>query len=214
MHYKPAQPGCDQLPRRSLLLSSAASSQLLWLWFNVVAVLALLLGPLTATAQIRVWNVGDRVEAGPNGYHPATVLAVSPAKVSFRLHYEDNAHPDDWVEGYWIRPRNTQAKADALAANGPRLGKYLIYVYATSFGAYNGYFLLQPGGNYQLFLPGGKSAGGGTYAFDRATATVKWQTGPFASKDWDGTQKLIVEREGKGYTIWLKNRTIGSNSSD
>lgn len=165
-------------------------------------------------AQVVVWKVGDKVEAGPGGYHPATVLKVSDAKVSFYLHYEDNSHPDDWVEGYWIRARNTQVKANAAAKNGPRLGKYLIYGYATSAGAYNGYFILKAGDNYEVFLPGGKSAGSGTYNFDKSTTTVKWNSGPFASKDWDGTQKLDVERDGKTYIIRLKARTIGSNSID
>ena len=165
-------------------------------------------------AQVIVWKVGDKVEAGPGGYHPATVLKVSDAKVSFYLHYEDNSHPDDWVEGYWIRKRNTQARADAAAKNGPRLGKYLIYGYATSFAAYNGYFMLTGGNNYEVFLPGGKSAGSGTYSFDKSTSTVKWNSGPFASKDWDGTQKLDVERDGKTYIIRLKARTIGTSSID
>jgi|GEM_PF-6322673 len=165
-------------------------------------------------AQAIVWKAGDKVEAGPGGYHPATVLKVSDAKVSFFLHYEDNAHPDGWVEGYWIRARNTQVKADAAAKNGPRLGKYLILGYATTFAAYDGFFMLKPANNYEVFLSGGKSAGSGTYRFDQSTTTVKWLSGPFANKDWDGTQKLEVQREGKTYIIRLKARTIGSNSTD
>lgn len=167
-----------------------------------------------ANAQVNHWKTGDKVEAGPNGYHPATVLEVSKAGVSFRLHYEDNAHPDDWVEGYWIRARNTQAKADAAAANGPLPGKYLIYSYATSFGAYNGYFIMESGGAYEVFLAGGKSTGKGRYSFDKVNKVVKWNSGPFANKDWDGTQKLEVSREGKTYIIRLKARTIGTYSTD
>jgi len=169
---------------------------------------------ISAKAQAVVWKVGDKVEAGPGNYHPATVLKVSDAKVSFYLHYEDGAYPDGWVQGFLIRARDTQAKADAAAANGPRLGKYRIYGYAGTYAAYNGYFLLKAGGNYEVFNPGDKSIGSGSYNFNKTTVTVKWLSGPFADKDWDGTQKLEVSREGKTYIIRLKARTIGSSSSD
>ena len=170
---------------------------------------------LYAKAQIKAWIVGDKVEAGPAGYHPATVLQVSDNKTSFRLHYDDKAYTDSWVEGSLIRPKDTQAKIDADAVKtGPRLGKYIVLGYASSLGAYNGYFILQPADKYEFFIEGGKSIGKGTYNFDKATSTVKWNSGPLAGRDWDGSQRFEVTREGKTHTIRLKLRTIGTNSPD
>lgn len=172
---------------------------------------AALLFSTSAAAQTK-FNVGDKVEAGAAYAHPATILKVGGA--SYFIHYDDNYAPDEWQQVYMIRAAGTQKRADAAATAGPRPGKYLIYGYAGTFGAYNGYFMLKPGGAYDLFLPGGKPAGSGTYAFNPATTTVKWQSGPFADPAWDGTQKFEVSREGKTHIIRLKARTIGTNSTD
>lgn len=97
----------------------------------------------------------------------------------------------------------------------PRLGKYRIL----SYGAVGkpplvlGHFELQKGNVYKVFLPGGKPAGEGTYAFDAATKAVVWKTGPYAmEKGWGGG--FEIDREGKTHKIRLKRTTIGTNSID
>ena len=160
------------------------------------------------------WKVGDKVEAGPGAYHNAIILAVSPSKSYYRLHYDDGAFPDNnWLSFSFIRARNTQAKTDVEEAKGPRNGKYLIYIYMQGTGTYYGYFNLS-GGSYEMFSLGGKSIGKGTYKFDKSTKKVKWDNGPFTEKGWDGTQQFEVSREGKTHIIRLRGNTIGTNSTD
>ena len=162
----------------------------------------------------QVWKVGDKVETTQGKNHPATILAVSKGNTYYKVHYDDNGWADGWIEGYWIKARNADAINNALAADGPRTGKYTIYVYNSGFGAYDGYFILKGGGNYEVYLPGGSSAGKGNYSFDKAKMVVIWKSGPFANKAWDGTQKFEVERGGKTNIIRLKQNTIGTNSTD
>lgn len=174
----------------------------------------------SSVAQTQKWKVGDKVIAGTAGAGivPGTIVEISATGLYYRVHYESSTYP--WNNGYgWyqlfdLHARNEQEKADAEAAKGPRLGKYLIYGYPTSVGVYNGYFVLQSGGTYEVFSPGGRSTGNGTYNFNGATKTVKWNSGPFTDKIWDGTQKLDVERDGKTHIIRLKRTTIGTNSTD
>ena len=178
------------------------------------ASLSVLICPSAAVARNDELKVGDKIDAEP-GDHPATILEVSPSKTSFRIHYEDNAYPDGWLAVYMVEERDKQKKLDSLATQGPRVGKYLMYAYgAGSVGLYIGYFELRPGGQYKVFAPGGKDIGGGKYGFDKTKTRIQWAGGPFASKDWDGTQKFEVSREGKTHIVRLKRNTIGTNSTD
>jgi hypothetical protein len=99
------------------------------------------------------------------------------------------------------------------AVTGPRPGKYLIHSYgATSKPPlYLGYFLLDKGGTYEVFLPGDKSSGKGQYAFDAKKKEVTWKSGPY-EKDWGGA--FTLERAGKTHQIRLKRTTVATNSSD
>lgn len=99
--------------------------------------------------------------------------------------------------------------------DAPRLGKYRIL----SYGAVGkpplvlGSFELKKGNVYEVFLPGGRSTGEGTYAFDAAAKAVVWKTGPYAmEKGWGGA--FEVDREKKTHKIRLKRTTIGTNSLD
>lgn len=165
-----------------------------------------------APAQIKRFSVGEKVDAGAAYAHRATVLKFEGA--SYFLHYDEPNMPDGWQPVYMVRAAGTEERNAAAATAGPRPGKYLILGYAGTIPQPNGSFILKPGGSYEVFLPGGRSIGSGTYAFDAATTTVKWKSGPFADPGWDGTQKFEVSREGKTHIIRLKARTIGTNSTD
>lgn len=162
----------------------------------------------------QVWKVGDKVETTQGKNHPATILAVSNGNTYYKVHYDDNAWTDGWIEGYWIKARNAGAINNKLAADGPGAGKYSIYVYNSGYGAYDGYFILKGDGNYEVYLPGGSIAGKGNYSFDKVKMVVIWKSGPFANKVWNGSQKFEVERGGKTKIIRLKQNTIGTNSTD
>ncbi|MBI1369873.1 MAG: hypothetical protein GC162_14610 [Planctomycetes bacterium] len=105
-----------------------------------------------------------------------------------------------------------RAADDAAAATGPRDGKYRIM----SYGAvgkpplFLGSFELASG-KYKAFLPGDKLQGEGTYSFDAASQTVKWDTGPYAGV-WGGA--FTIDREGKTHKIRLKSTTIATNNID
>ncbi len=100
------------------------------------------------------------------------------------------------------------------AADGPRAGKYLILSYgATNRPPLNlGSVVLEGGSTYKVFLPGGKAAGEGTYAYDAAKKVVVWKTGPYSDKEWGGG--FEIDREGKTHKIRIKRTTILSNSTD
>ena len=97
---------------------------------------------------------------------------------------------------------------------GPRLGKYLIQSYGrvSAPPLYLGYFVLEKGGVYKVFLPGDKMSGDGYYEYDPKTQTVIWKDGPYKASAWGGA--FTVEREGKTHKIRLTRSTIGTNSTD
>jgi hypothetical protein len=171
-----------------------------------------------AHAQAPHCVVGQKVDVGLGPYHPATVLEVSPHPSlnqpgDCRIHYDDGYAADQWEYARNIAPGGTQQALDAAARLGPRNGKYLILGYPGATAQYNGYFDLHRG-TYEVFNPGGRSVGKGSYTFDSASTTMRWQSGPFADKAWSGTQKFEVSREGKTHHIQLMPRTIGTNSTD
>jgi hypothetical protein len=157
-----------------------------------------------AQAQQSHCVVGQRVLAEP-GDHPATVLAASGA--SCRLHYDDGAFPDGWDYNFNIKPIDTVVRNESASAAGPRPGRYNFTIGA---GLGDGYLVITSTDSYALFLPGGKSAGHGRFAFDRASATIHWISGPLTDPRWDGTQKL--ESDGKIMKIRLGKRSVASSS--
>lgn len=149
-------------------------------------------------------TVGQKVLAEP-GDHPATVLATSTA--SCRVHYDDGAFSDSWVEIFNIKPGDINQKNAALAAAGPRIGRYNI---AVGTGAYDGYLMIYSANSYELFLPSGTSAGKGTYTFNKATTSIRWNSGPLTNPQWDGTQKL--DGNGKMLNIRIGKRSVATNT--
>jgi len=89
----------------------------------------------------------------------------------------------------------------------PKLGKYNV----RSYGASNrpplflGAFVLEEGGKYTVFLPGGRQVGEGKYEFDKEKAEVKWLTGKYKDEGWTG--RVLVASDDKSLTIWLKSTT-------
>lgn len=89
----------------------------------------------------------------------------------------------------------------------PKLGRYNV----RSYGASNrpplflGHFVLEEGGNYKVFLPGGRQAGDGKYEFDREKQEVRWLTGKYQEEGWTG--RVLVASDDKSLVIWLKSTT-------
>lgn len=96
----------------------------------------------------------------------------------------------------------------------PKLGRYNV----RSYGASNrpplflGHFVLEAGGKYQVFLPGGRMVGEGTYQFDQASKEVKWLTGKYKDEGWMG--RVLVASDDKSLTIWLKSTTRATHVPD
>jgi hypothetical protein len=156
-------------------------------------------------AQNATCKVGQKVLAEP-GDHPATVLETSSA--SCRLHYEDGVTSDSWVPVYQIKAADVYVKNAASAAAGPRIGRYNI---AVGTGAYDGYLTINSANSYELFLPGGTSAGKGSYTFNKAATSIHWNSGPLTNAQWDGTQK--VEGDGKMLKIRIGKRAVATNTT-
>jgi hypothetical protein len=144
---------------------------------------------------------GSRVLVDPGG-HPATVLSVSGA--SCRVHYEDNAFRDGWIYNFNIRPPGAAGGRPPAPAM-PQLGRYDITV---GTGSDDGYLLLSTPTSYEIFLPGGKSGGAGTYAFDATSGTIRWSSGPLTNSTWDGTQQF--ETSGGFQKIRIGQRSVAT----
>lgn len=160
-------------------------------------------GPAQATQEL--CTIGNRVLAGP-GNHPAIVLDVSAS--SCRLHYEDGAFRDGWEYKFNLKAVRQDADNHALAAKGPRLGRYTITIGPGNFA---GYLVLSAGGRYEYLLPGGRSGGTGHYSFDPKEVRVRWLDGPLATQGWDGTQKL--EGDGAMLKIRIGKQAVATNTS-
>ena len=62
--------------------------------------------------------------------------------------------------------------------------------------------MLEAGGKYKVYLPGGRLAGEGEYEFDKEKKEVKWLTGKYKDEGWMG--RVLVASDDKSLTIWLK----------
>lgn len=106
----------------------------------------------------------------------------------------------------------TAAQADLAAA--PKLGRYNI----RSYGASNrpplflGHFILEDGGKYKVFLPGGREVGGGTYEFDASKMEVVWLTGKYKEEGWGGAVQLASDE--KTTVIVMKSTTRATHVPD
>jgi hypothetical protein len=167
-----------------------------------VCLLTILSG--AATAASAACSVGQRVLAEP-GDHPGTVTALTGA--SCRVHFDDPSRQDDWVQVYSIKATGSAAADRTAAGQGPRSGRYNITV---GTGFYNGYLIIS-GRGYELFLPGGKSAGSGQYSFDPSGPRVRWLSGPMTNPQWDGTQ--VVEASGKMLKLRIGKRAVATNAA-
>jgi hypothetical protein len=148
---------------------------------------------------------GERVLVTP--FNRLGTVISPPGDGSCRVHYDDPSHSDEWVPPYQIESAGAPARDQATAAAGVRDGRYDITV---GRGLYNG-FLMIHGGGYELFLPGGRSAGSGRYAFDAAGPRVRWLSGPLTNPLYDGTQ--MVEASGSLLKIRIGARAVATNSS-
>lgn len=89
----------------------------------------------------------------------------------------------------------------------PKLGRYNV----RSYGASNrpplflGHFVLEAGGKYKVYLPGGRLVGEGTYEYDKEKNAIRWLTGKYKEEGWGG--RVLVASDDKSLTIWLKSTT-------
>jgi hypothetical protein len=111
------------------------------------------------------------------------------------------------VPPYNFEAAGEPARNRATATSGLRLGRYTITV---GRGFYDGYLMLTSSSSYELFLPGGRSAGAGRYSFDTSGPRIRWQSGPLTNPQWDGTQN--VEADGTMLKIRIGARAVATNS--
>jgi len=109
----------------------------------------------------------------------------------------------------------TPNAAAADASSAPRPGKYNIQSYGAVGNPplFLGHIDLQAGGKYRISRrSSGEYYGEGTHAFDAASSSVTWLSGPCKDDGWSGT--FTIEREGKTHKIRLKRTTIATHSED
>jgi hypothetical protein len=150
-------------------------------------------------------SVGERILAEP-GDRPGTVTGMTAA--SCRVHFDDASGADDWVQVYSLKAAASVARDARTAASGPRIGRYNITVGA---GFYDGYLMLTSPTGYELFLPGGKSAGTGQFAYNSSEGRIGWVSGPMTNLQWDGTQK--IEAAGNLLKVRIGKRAVATNSA-
>ena len=111
---------------------------------------------------------------------------------------------------FLLLPAITQADEPG----GPKLGRYNV----RSYGASNrpplflGHFVLEAGGKYKVYLPGGRLVGEGTYEFDKDKKEVKWLTGRYKEEGWTG--RVLVASDDQSLVIWLKSTTRATHVPD
>jgi hypothetical protein len=128
------------------------------------------LGTIRRSANPSVRPVSSRVFVDP-GHHPATVLGNTA--VSCRVHYEDGAYPDGWVQGFMVKSANEDAKAASAAKNPPPPGKYTCGVFLNGRFTFTEYVTLSAG-SYQS-----STAGSGRYHYDPASKCLLFDSGKF-----------------------------------
>ena len=131
---------------------------------------ALLFGQQVGEAKDSVYVVGARVLVDP-GHHPATVL--DRTAVSCRVHYEDHAYPDGWVQQFMLRAAESDKTATAPQKNSPPSGKYTCGVFLNGRFTFTQYVSLSAG-SYESSV-----AGAGTYHYDAGTKRLFFDSGKF-----------------------------------
>lgn len=96
----------------------------------------------------------------------------------------------------------------------PKLGRYNVRTYGASNRPplFLGHFLLEEGGKYKVYLPGGRLASEGTYEFDSQKKEVKWLTGKYKEENFEG--RVLVASDDKSLVIWLKATTRATHVPD
>ena len=172
--------------------------------FATVIMAATICGVMTIPARAGCFT-GERVLVAPYG-RLGTVISP-PGDGSCRVHFDDPSLPDDWEAPYLITAADAPAQDRATAVTGVRPGRYNITV---GTGFYDGYLMID-GGSYEMFLPGGRSAGSGSYSFDASGPRVHWLSGPLTNPIYDGTQ--MVEASGSMLKIRIGARAVATNST-
>lgn len=159
------------------------------------------------------FSVGDKVEAWSAGkWYGASVVSIGSGNYTGYYYVHFSGYSD--ASNQWLNSssvRKVSSTANTLNVS-PREGKYKILSYGNPANPiYSGYFTLKSG-SYAYYNAGNQLLGKGSYTFDNASKTIRWNSGPFKTNDWSG--RFEISREGKTHTIRLKGVTIGTNSTD
>jgi hypothetical protein len=112
-----------------------------------------------------------------------------------------------------LEPTSDFVPQPAVAAPGPRLGRYQILSYGNPANPLRvGHIELLAGGTYRYYSAGGQLLGTGSYGFDAGQGAVIWQNGLLKEQNWTGT--FTSEREDKTHKIRLRGATIAVNNVD
>jgi hypothetical protein len=167
----------------------------------------------SAGAQGTAWKVGDKVEAWNITWYKATVIEVGTGTYRgyYKVHYDDfSSASDQFLNASSIRARQNPVSGSGSSA--PREGKYVILSYGNISNPIRLGHITLSKDTYEFFDNGSKRIGGGRYAFDVKSNTVKWLDGPVQKSNWGG--EFTVEREGKTHKIRLNRVTVATNSTD
>jgi hypothetical protein len=184
---------------------------------------------------VPVYELNEHIEVSTTGaWDKAVIIEVGTAggehEGEYKVHYDGYAASyDRWLRAATAGAPVTASSAApnasgtgagatagaAVAAGGPRPGKYNINAY----GATNrpplflGHIEILAGGKYRISRrSSGEYYGEGAYSFDAAASEVRWLSGPCKDDGWSG--KFTSERDGKTHKIRLKSTTIATNSTD
>ena len=127
-------------------------------------------GQKGADAKDSFCRVGSKVFVDP-GHHPAT--ALEKTEVSCRVHYEDGAFRDGWVQGFMITSAETEDKVKTAAKSAPPLGKYTCGVFLSGNFTFTQYVTLTSG-SYDSSV-----AGSGGYHYEVASKRLLFDGGKF-----------------------------------
>lgn len=193
---------------------------------------------VTVRAATASYALNERIEVNTLGsWDKAVVIAVGQGEHEgeFKVHYDGYpASYDRWLLPVYFRKAagappavpTKSAAPEAPAAAGkvapsekkaivPRAGNYNISSYGRT-GApplFLGHIQLREGGTYRISRKrSGDYYGEGAYAFDPATSTVSWLSGPCKDDQWSGA--FSVEGDGRTHKIRLRSTTIATCTVD
>lgn len=189
--------------------------------FLILALFAAL--PLRAAEGPVVYQVNERIESNLSvfGWQKGTVVEVGQGDKAGQVKIlTDGNAAAGWVTVAAMKfvrkiPGAPLAVPTYDVNQPPRLGKYNILSYGPGGkNLFLGHLQLLAGGKYRVSRTAeGNYFGEGKYAYDVASKTVQWLSGPYKDEaGWGGG--FEISREGKSHAIRLRRGTLATNSTD